>query len=122
MTVISSSEAPTFDTGHAVITGLASPSRGSSQTSAWRVRLQPGQSSPVHSLDAEEVFVVIEGELVASFDGREESAQAGDALIVHAGEPFSLRAEGTPVEAVCMLPVGARARVAGELVTPPWAA
>ena len=38
MPVITAEQAPTFDAGGATITGLASPSRGATDTAAWRVR------------------------------------------------------------------------------------
>jgi mannose-6-phosphate isomerase-like protein (cupin superfamily) len=121
MPVIAPHDAPTFDTGDAVITGLAAPSRGARDIAAWRLRLRAGQPSPVHALDREEVFVVLEGALTARFADRDETAGAGGALIVPAGEEFSLVAEGGVVEAVCMLPVGGRAQMGGESFTPPWA-
>jgi len=61
------------------------------------------------------------GTLTARFADRDETAGAGGALIVPAGEEFSLVAEGAAVEAVCMLPVGGRASMGGESFTPPWA-
>lgn len=121
MPVVSKADAPVFDTGHAVITGLAAPSRGSREISAWRVRLAADQSSPAHALEHEEVFVVLEGRIVASFDDREEAAEAGGALIVPAEERFSLSAPGAPAEAVCILPAGAKAKIDGKSFVPPWA-
>jgi quercetin dioxygenase-like cupin family protein len=121
MPTISPEDAPTFDAGGATITALAAPSRGARDIAAWRVRLHPGVPSPVHSLDREEVFVVLEGALTARYAHRAETARAGGALIVPAGEEFSLVAEGAAAEAVCMLPVGGRAQIDGESFTPPWA-
>jgi quercetin dioxygenase-like cupin family protein len=122
MPVITAQDAPTFETGEALITGLASPSRGASDTAAWRVRFRSDQPSPVHALDREEVFVVLEGSLTARYEGREdETAHAGGALIVPAGVEFSLVAREGSAEAVCMLPVGGRAILDGETITPPWA-
>jgi mannose-6-phosphate isomerase-like protein (cupin superfamily) len=85
------------------------------------VRLSADAPSSEHSLDREEVFVVLAGRLTARFADREESTEAGGALIVPAGERFSLVAAGGPAEAVCVLPVGARATMGGEVFTPPWA-
>ncbi|WP_028059910.1 cupin domain-containing protein [Candidatus Solirubrobacter pratensis] len=121
MPVITPEEAPTFDAPGATITGLASPSRGSADTSAWRVRLAPGHASPLHSLDREEVFVVLEGELTARYATHDERVGAGGALIVKPGAEFSLIAEDGPAEAVCMLPVGGTALLDGERIVPPWA-
>lgn len=122
MPVISATDAPVFSTGHATITGLASPSRGATDTAAWRVRLDADQPSPVHSLDREELFVVLDGAITAEFAGHEETVGAGGALIVPAGTEFALVARGAPAEAVCVLPIGGRGRIGdGEPFTPPWA-
>src|SRR6516165_6824148 len=90
MAVVTPSEAPTFDTGEATITGLASPSRGSTDTAAWRIRFAPDHPSPAHSISREEIFVVVAGALTAQFHDRDETAEAGGALIVPAGEAFTL--------------------------------
>jgi hypothetical protein len=43
------------------------------------------------------------------------------ALIVPAGVEFSVGADGGPAEAVCTLPVGGTALLAGDRIVPPWA-
>ncbi len=121
MPVITATDAPVFNTGGATITGLASPSRGAADTAAWRVALHADHPSPTHSLDREEVFVVLSGAVTARFADHTETAEAGGALIVPAGEQFSLIAAGADAEAVCILPVGAKASVDGQSFTPPWA-
>lgn len=121
MPVITAEDAPTFEAPGATITGLASPSRGASDTAAWRVRFAAGHASPPHSLDREEVFVVLSGAVTARYGDRAETATAGGALIVPAHVEFSLVAEGEPAEAVCTLPVGGTALLDGERITPPWA-
>jgi quercetin dioxygenase-like cupin family protein len=121
MPVITPEQAPVFDAPGATITGLASPSRGAGDVAAWRVRFAPGHASPLHSLDREEVFVVLEGAVTARFADHSETARAGGALIVPSGVEFSLVAESGPAEAVCMLPVGGTALLDGERIVPPWA-
>lgn len=121
MPVVSPTDAPTFDVGNAIVTGLASPSRGASDTAAWRIQFNSDAPSPKHSLDREEVFVVLKGAITASFVDREETAEAGGALIVPANEEFSLVAKGEQAEAVCVLPVGGKAQSDGGSFTPPWA-
>ena len=120
MPVITAAQAPTFDAGGATITGLASPSRGATETAAWRVRFAPGQASPPHSLDREEVFVVLDGALTARYGDDSETVAAGGALIVPAGREFSLVAQGG-ADAVCVFPVGGTAVLDGERIVPPWA-
>jgi quercetin dioxygenase-like cupin family protein len=121
MAVITASDAPSFDAGGATITGLASPSRGSADTAAWRIRFLPDQPSPRHSVSREEIFIVLDGALTARFEDREETAEAGGALIVPAGAEFDLVAAGGPTEAVCVMPVGGQATADGATFTPPWA-
>jgi quercetin dioxygenase-like cupin family protein len=118
--VITPEDAPTFDAGGATITGLASPSRGALDTAAWRIRFDPDHVTPRHSLDREEVFVVLSGALTARYAEHAETARAGGALIVPAGLEFSLAAEDGPAEAVCTFPVGGTAVLDGERITPPW--
>jgi quercetin dioxygenase-like cupin family protein len=121
MPVVAAVDAPTFDTGGAMITGLASPSRGATDTAAWRVEFNADAPSPKHSLTHQEVFVVLEGAVTATFDDREETASEGSALIVPANTEFSISAKGAPAKALCVLPVGGKAIVDGREFTPPWA-
>jgi len=121
MPIISPEDAPTFEAPGASITGLASPSRGSADVAAWRVRFETGHESPKHSLDREEVFVILSGAVTAHYANRSETAPAGGALIVTPGEEFSLVALDGPAEAVCMLPVGGTALLDGQRIVPPWA-
>jgi quercetin dioxygenase-like cupin family protein len=122
MTIISSTDAPTFDVGGTHVVGLASPSRGAAQTSAWRLTLDPGSSSPRHSLSHEEIFVALHGRVRAEFDDGAEEIPAGGALIIPAGVEFTLVNPGDePFQAVVAVPVGVQATVAGERVDPPWA-
>ena len=62
MPVIDHRSAPCFELGAASFVGLAAPSRGARETSAWRLRLVPdGQPGLVHRVTREEVFVAIAG-------------------------------------------------------------
>ena len=122
MTVITSSSAPTFEQPGVFVTGLASPSRGSREISAWRLRLDPGAASPEHTLTHEEVFVALCGRLVATLSGVRHDVAPGDAVVVAAGEPVVLRNEGDePFEAVACMPCGGLAQVGDESFPPPWA-
>jgi mannose-6-phosphate isomerase-like protein (cupin superfamily) len=75
-----------------------------------------------HSLTHEEIFVVLGGAVTARFAEREETAEAGGALIVPAGEEFDLVAIGAPAEAVCVMTAGGQAITEEGTFTPPWAA
>ena len=121
MPVITAQDAPVFEAGRNTITGLAAPSRGARDISAWRVRFAAGAASPAHSLTREETFVVLSGSLTARYTDGDETATAGGALIVPAGREFTLVAEREPAEAVCMLVVGGQAVTEEGTFTPPWA-
>jgi mannose-6-phosphate isomerase-like protein (cupin superfamily) len=122
MPVIAHENAPRFDLAGTHVVGLASPSRGATETCAWRLTLAPGATSPDHTLDREEVFVALAGTARATLDGATHDVHSGDGLIVPAGVLFTIANTGDePFEAVACLPVGGRATVAGEVTSPPWA-
>jgi len=123
MTTIKAVDAPRFEIPGVTFIGLASPSRGATETAVWRVRIEPGDPGAPHSLDHEEVFVALSGQALASIDGEHTTVAGGDALIVPAGRPFVLTATGDePFEAVVAFPVGGTAAFdGGEPFTPPWA-
>ena len=121
---ISATDAPTFDLPGCTFTGLASPSRGCTQTSVWTLAMEPGFPGQLHQMDQEEVFVAVAGAAVATLGDHEVRVAAGDALIVPAGVNFALT---NPYDerfvAVAVLPVGGRASLGdGEYFVPPWAA
>src|SRR3954451_19515343 len=59
--VIPAPSAPTHELAGARFTSLATPSRGSSDTSVWLVEIAPGTAGRPHQLTREEVFVVLAG-------------------------------------------------------------
>lgn len=123
MAVIPAPTGPTHELGGTTFTALATPSRGSTDTSVWRVEIPPGTPATPHQLTREEVFVVLAGGAEVSLDGRRESARPGDVVVVPAGVEFEIAPAGEePLRALCCLPVGGQARLAdGEPFTPPWA-
>ena len=122
MPIVRADTAPTFTLPGLAVTGLASPSRGSTETSAWRLRIAAGTPGVEHSLDREEIFIAISGQAVATLNKRAVYLNPGDALIVPAGEPFALANQGAePFEAVALAPNGTRAIIGdGESFQPPW--
>jgi mannose-6-phosphate isomerase-like protein (cupin superfamily) len=124
MTLITAEQSPRFEPDPLTrIDGLASPTRGGvHDTAVWRVHLQPGASTPVHTLTREEVFVAVAGRAVASLGTETHEVAAGDALVVPPGVDFRIATTGeTAFEAVCCLPVGGQAELDGRRFTPPWA-
>ena len=123
MTVLPAPATHTHELPGARFTSLATPSRGSTDTSVWLVELEPGHPSQPHRLTREEVFVVLAGRAEVQLDGAVSTAGTGDAIVVPAGVPFALAADGEePLRALCCLPVGGQGRLGeGEPFTPPWA-
>lgn len=123
MPVLRAPAEPTHDLGGTRFTSLATPSRGSTDTSVWIVEIQPGTPAAPHSLTRQEVFVVLEGTASVQLAGQADQAAAGDAIVVPAGTAFELANAGPgPLRLVCCLPAGGQAQLPdGSTFTPPWA-
>src|SRR3954452_10367134 len=93
MAVITAPSGATHDIGTARFTSLATPSRGSRETSVWRVEIAPhapatpcvgrGETPPhppatPHSLTREEIFVVLDGQAAVDIGGVRAAAHSGD--------------------------------------------
>ncbi|WP_412077166.1 cupin domain-containing protein [Streptomyces xanthophaeus] len=97
----------TVSPGAATMTGLAAPSRGSSELSTWHVAMTAGSTGPAHSISREQVWMLVAGSLEITWEGgRTETAAAGQTLVlppdgvrrVHAPEDaeayVAMRADG----------------------------
>ena len=122
MSVLTAPATPTHDLGGARFTSLATPSRGATDTSVWKVEILPGTPTTPHSLTREEVFVVLEGAASVRIAGNRSHAAASDAIMVPANANSSWP---TPVPGRC--DCCAVCRSAAKPVsptadfTPPWA-
>ncbi len=114
--------APIFTPPAGQIVGLASPSRGSSESSVWRVELSASGATPAHQLDREEIFVALRGSATFTIDGALVILSAGDTLCIPAGTPFDIMVGSDGLDAICVAPVGTQARFisGGEPFAPPW--
>ena len=123
MPVLLAPIAATHGVGDAQFTSLATPSRGSSDTSVWRVVLTPSHPPTPHSLTREEVFVVLSGRGRVVLGDELYEAGPGDTIVVPPTTPFALAAIGDlPFEAICCMPVGGAAQLPdGTTFVPPWA-
>jgi quercetin dioxygenase-like cupin family protein len=124
MEIIKRNDAPVFQAGGTRVTGYAAPSRGATEVSVWRLELAPGSTSPVHHMDREEVFLALEGSMVATVDGTDSLIAAGDCLILPAGTPFSFHVPGDePFRGLACMPAGGLATMSpdGPTFPPPWA-
>ena len=121
--LIKSQDAPRFDAAGTTAIGSASPSRGASETSVWRISITPGSESPVHRLEREEVFMASAGRAIATIGEDEHEVGPGDCLVVSAGKDFQIRSTGEQAfEAVACMPAGGTVTTGeGTAFVPPWA-
>lgn len=123
MPLITAAEAPRFENDHATFIGLAAPSRGSTENSAWRLTIKPGVNAPAHALDREEIFIALSGSMTVTMADETFTVTAGDALIVPAHQQFAMsNPSSDPFEAVVVLPVGGQGLIPGQPpIIAPWA-
>ncbi len=123
MPVIRPPAGPTHTLPGTRFTSLATPSRGTRESSLWRVEIDEATAATPHTLTREEVFLVVRGTAAVRVGTDESRAAQGDAIVVPAGEPFTLANAGdATLELLCWLPVGGQAQIGdGPPFTPPWA-
>ncbi|MEO5900450.1 MAG: cupin domain-containing protein [Ilumatobacteraceae bacterium] len=122
MSIIHAPNAPTHELGGTRFTSLATPTRGSTETSVWQVEIDPGTPPTPHSLTREEVFVVLAGVATVRLGAERGEATAGDAIAVPPHVDFEISNTGPePLRLLCCLPVGGQAQTNAGTFTPPWA-
>jgi mannose-6-phosphate isomerase-like protein (cupin superfamily) len=105
-------------------TSLAAPRLGSAQSCLWQLHVDAGLNTPqAHTLDRDEVFVVIAGRVRLTPEGAE--LEPGDASIVPAGSRIQLtNLSEEPAVLHVAVQAGFSATMADgtPIDTPPWAA
>jgi quercetin dioxygenase-like cupin family protein len=65
--------------------------------------IPPGGGPPPHRHDFEETFILLEGEMEATFRGKKASVRAGDTLNIPSNAPHQFHNESTsPVRMLCI--------------------
>ncbi|WP_137994426.1 VOC family protein [Streptomyces vilmorinianum] len=82
--VITPSPETVTATPNATMTGLAAPSRGSSELSTWTVAMEAGATGPEHAISREQVWTVTAGALEFTCAGHTEKVTAGGTAILPA--------------------------------------
>lgn len=123
MSLITPDDAAQFKLPGISFTSLATPSRGSAETSVWQVEIDPGTPGTPHQLTREEVFVALSGTARVTIGNATFAFAAGEALVVPPETVFALANEGdSPFKALAIFPVGGKARIGDAApITPPWA-
>ncbi|GGR78284.1 cupin [Streptomyces humidus] len=123
MPVVRSAEAVTHEIHGARFVSYATPLTGSKELCAWRGEIPAGTEAPAHTVDREEIFHLLVGELVFTLDGRAERIRAGDTVIVNAGTTLAVE---NPTDHTALswvtTSIGLEAELAdGTRIAPPWA-
>ncbi|TLS43433.1 cupin domain-containing protein [Streptomyces montanus] len=123
MPVVRASDAVTHEIHGARFISYATPLTGSKELCAWRGEIPAGTKAPVHTVNREEIFHLLDGELLITLDGRTERIAAGDTLIINPGATLGVEnpTDRTAVSWVTTS-IGLEAELAdGSRITPPWA-
>jgi quercetin dioxygenase-like cupin family protein len=111
------------ETPNAVMYTYASRALTGSDLAVWRVEMEPGAVGPVHSVDVEQVLVVLQGALQVDLDGTtyDVGPQRSRVLPANAQRQLSNTSVGSTV-AIVSSRSGARASTAERSdVAIPWA-
>lgn len=114
MRIVRSTESRRSETPAAVMTTLASPALGGATAPVWKVEAAPGTAGPLHHIDAEQVWAVLEGAVAVTVDGEGADLAAGDTVVIaaDAARQFTPGPEG--FVAIVTGPAGMRAFMSGD--------
>ncbi|WP_330456929.1 cupin domain-containing protein [Streptomyces sp. NBC_00820] len=123
MPVVRSHEAVTHEIHGARFVSYATPLTGSKELCAWRGEIPPGTKAPAHTVNREEIFHLLVGELLITLDGHGLRVSAGDTVIINPGATLSVE---NPTDHTALswvtTSIGLEAELAdGTRITPPWA-
>lgn len=124
MPITRAAQAPHFELAGFHFLGFTSPSRGATELCTWQLDIDPGATSDIHQLNHEEVFIPLQGTLLAILDGEELEVTAGDALSIPAHRLFQIANRSNEgVRTLVCISAGFKAMHADgqEIGTPPWA-
>ncbi|MFE9625310.1 cupin domain-containing protein [Streptomyces sp. NPDC006527] len=123
MPVVRPSDTVTHEIHGARFVSYATPRTGSRELAAWRGEIPPGTKAPAHTVNREEIFHLLIGELLLTLDGRTERVTAGDTVIVGPGTTLAVE---NPTDHTALswvtTSLGLEAVLAdGTRIAPPWA-
>jgi quercetin dioxygenase-like cupin family protein len=108
--VIRNAQRRRTETPNAVMTTFASPAQGGATIAVWRVDMNPGQAGPLHAIDAEQVWAVLEGGASVLLGTDTIEVGPGDTLVMPADVPRRVTADtGLGVVAIVAAPASMRA-------------
>ena len=123
MVVVSETDDRTVRTPAATMIGLAAPSQGSRELSTWRVQMEDGKAAPPHSIDREQVWMLLSGKFEFTVDGETARVGSGQAIGGPAGSSRQFQVTSGPAEALVCMAAGGKVTPQGadEASPIPWA-
>ena len=110
-------------TPNATMTTLASPTLGGAESSLWLVEMPAGIRGPGHSFAGEVVWSITAGSATVRVGEVDHPLEAGDTVILPAGEMRQFTAGATGFSGVATVRSGEVTRDTGESAgVPPWVA
>ena len=124
MRVLEATTRRVTETPNAVMTTLASPTLGQTESSVWLVKMRSGVEGPVHAFDSELVWVITDGDGLLRHEDHETVVRAGDTLVLPAGRMRQLIGGADGFDAIVVGRGGSSVtRADGDSAeTPPWVA
>src|ERR1700730_10062933 len=120
MPLIRHADSRRTETPNAVMTPNPMAPQGGPGHAYWRVEMRAGQAGPLHVIDTEQVWTVLDGGATVELDGQVLTAGHGDTLGLPADAPR--RVSGDPAAgfaAIAVAPPGTRAYpLDGSTVSP----
>jgi quercetin dioxygenase-like cupin family protein len=106
MSIVRGEDRPVVERGPGLPTlqRLVDRANGSDSVTVLINQFAGVETVPTHTHDVEEVLLVVAGECTVTVDGRQETARAGDAVIVHPHAQHSISHHtGEPCTVVAVL-------------------
>jgi mannose-6-phosphate isomerase-like protein (cupin superfamily) len=123
MTVLPAPPTHTHELGPVTFTALATPSRGTTQTTLWKIDVPVGSPPTPHALSNEELFVVMQGSALVRIGDIDNVAEAGDCIVIPAETVFELTNAGNvALSLLSCMPAGTEVIMGEVRFVAPWTA
>jgi quercetin dioxygenase-like cupin family protein len=98
------------ETPNATMTTLASPAQGGARHAVWRVDMRAGQAGPLHAIDKEQIWTVLDGAAAVDLGDETVTIEPGDTLVIPADAPRRVwTSSASGLSAVVVAQAGMRA-------------
>jgi glyoxylate utilization-related uncharacterized protein len=122
MPVLHADDAATFPAHGSTFESYVSPTRGSEQLCAWRLKVPAGTKGVAHRPSREEVLLILTGGLHVTLDGARTLTSPGSVVLVPADSEVTIDGGVSDSSAWVTTTPGLCAVTGdGTVITPPWA-